>query len=304
MARIWHEQQEDETGEAECRRGEHCQSAERVRGEDGITRRYPALGPRAFCDPDAAIIGSCLRSMPDWHSLLGRMLGTRVTAEVTVRMPFGPSLELRCDVDEIMRCLADAAMTWLERVAALPGIDLSLPYTRTWHEQALGPRAGRLVAYAAVRLAERITALISLGPDISLRPPLVAAAGCGEQDGTDRDSVWLIASGADAGSEFLRLDYLARAALGLTRAPADDLLGVACPHKDCGRQALRRADPPQHPEDTEYFAVCGTCGHLLTESEFRWQCRYLTRFYRNKITPAVAASAGYRSREDALAAIA
>ena len=49
----------------------------------------------------------------------------------------------------------------------------------------------------------------------------VLGTACGGQ-------VDVYAGGVQAGNEFLRLDYLARAAMGITKPPVEVLLGVAC----------------------------------------------------------------------------
>ena len=277
-----------------CGRGQWCSMATRERQPDGTTVREPAKGTRAFCDRDDIIIGSCLRGFPNGYALLDRMLVYRETAEVLVRVPFGPNVAIRVDLDELARLMIDAAMTWLERVAEVDPT-LTAPDTSQWRERSLGPRAGTLLGYAAPRLAERVSALTALAPGPMLRPGLVASIGCGSPLGPAGDTVLVEASGLDAGSEALKLGYLWRSALGLTPAPRDDLLGVDC--ESCGKRSLRRSLPPMHDGDRTYFAECGDCGALFTDQEFRSHSERLVRFYSRRVTPAVLAAAGLRGNE-------
>lgn len=286
--------EEQPQGDRECGRGQWCSMATRERGPDGRTVRTPARTSRAFCDRDDIIIGSCIRGFPDGYALLGRMLGYRQTAEIVVRIPFGPNVAIRTDLDELGRLMVDTAMAWLERVA---GVDptLSAPDTSEWRARSLGPRAGDLLGYAVPRLAERVSALTALPAGPMLRPGLVASIGCGSPLGPEGDIVLIDASGTDAGNEALKLGYMWRSALGLTPAPRDDLLGVDC--EECGRRSLRRALPPMHDGDRAYFSECGDCGALLTDPEFRFWTQRLVRFYSRKVNPFVLAAAGLRGNE-------
>ena len=283
-----------QSGDRDCSRGQWCSMATRERTPDGKTVRTPARTSRAFCDRDDIIIGSCLRGLPDGYALLVRMLGYRETVEVTVRQPFGPSVALRVDLDELARLVIDSAMTWLERVAQIDAT-LTAPDTSEWRERSLGPRAGDLVKFAVPRLAERVSALTALPGEPMLRPGLVASIGCGQPLGKAGDTVLLDASGMDAGNEALKLGYLWRSALGLTPAPRDDLLGVDC--ENCGKRALRRALPPMHDGDKAWFAECSECGALFTDAEFRFWTQRLVRFYSHKVNPYVLAAAGLRGNE-------
>ena len=86
------------------------------------------------------------------------------------RSPFGPSVPIRTDIDELMRLIVDCALSWHERIAAVAG--LSAPDTDSWHRRALGPYAPRLLAASVAVLTApgRVSALIALGPEPMLRP--------------------------------------------------------------------------------------------------------------------------------------
>lgn len=317
-------------GDYPCSRGEWCASATRVRLDDGTTDRAPASTNQAFCPADLDIIGNCIGALPATYARLARAIGDQVTGEVVVRMPFGPSTEIRTDVDEIQRVIADSLMTWLERVAMVDPT-LSPVDTQDWRARSLRRRAGGLVQRASGLLAQRVSVLTALAPEPMMRPALVPSLGCGE---TVADAGWswrrrvaeiaglepgsaewdnlcrvlpaqpddeygqgvlLTASGADAGNELMRLDYLARAALLETNPDTDKLLGVGC--EACGHRSLRRAAPPQHDGDPFFYAACDDCGNLMTDEEFKAWTGFLVRFYARSITPAMLACAGLRGDE-------
>jgi len=321
------ERQADPGGDRECARGEWCSSAVRQRQEDGTTIRCPARGPRAFCDSDARIIEAALRAFPATWARLWPALLDHVTGEILVRIPFGPSVPVRCDVDEVMRAITDCAIAWHERVARVDPT-LTPPDTQEQRARALGRHAQDVVRESARVLRERVSVLTGLQPEPMTRPVLVAAIGCGTPAadpgrgwgervaaaaGLSRGSggwdaavaaatprpapgtVIVEAGGADAGSKVLRLDYLARAVMGETNPDLDKLLGVQC--EGCGHRSLRRAAPPMHEGDQLYFAACDDCHAMFTDEEFRVWLSYLVRFYGRRVTPVMLASAGLRGDE-------
>lgn len=282
-------------GDSDCARGTWCAQATREKQPDGTIRRTPAKTPRSFCAADELILETCLSALPPLYGRLSRALGDHVTSEVLVRSPFGPGVEIRTDVDEIMRAVVDGLMTWLERVSVIDP-SVTAPDTSWWRRKSLGARAGELAAYAVPRLRHRVTALTVLRDEPMLRPAMVAALGCGTVLGSaGEDTVWLSASGADAGNELMRVEYLGRAALGETNPLPVALLGVECP--ECGHRSLRRAAPPQHDGDPVFFASCGDCQALVTDEDYRAWTSRLVRFYSSRVNPYVLAAAGLRGDE-------
>lgn len=253
-----------------CARGEHCASGARERADDGTWHREPALCPRAFCETDRSIIGQCLTAFPALHCRLSALTGTFLTAEVLVRAPFGPSVPLRVDVDELMRLIVDVACSWHERVADVAR--LSVPDTQVTRRIQLGMRAGTLLGPACHILGAHLDTLLGLEHGPVTRP----ASSClsvivpdAEVAGAWSDTVMLMLSGADAGNEIMRLDYLARSALLETEPAPVRLLGVPC--RGCGKAALQRAAPAQHDGDPEFYSVCVLCGDALDDAEYkRW----------------------------------
>lgn len=278
------EASEDDTP---CARGEWCASGAKVRSDDGTTRREPVKTPRTFCRKDETIIAECLAKLPALHGRLHASIGVHVTRDITLRVPFGPSVPLRLDIDEIMRLVVDAVLTWHERVAdtaSLVTVD-----TANWRERSLGMRSGELLPRSVAVLAERIPALLGLEDAVMLRPsasPAARLAYAAQILNVNGETALVMAGGQCAGNEILRLEWLGRAALLETPAPAEKLLGVAC--RECERRALRRAAPPQHDGDPEYESECLYCGDLLAPDEYKEWTALQAAYQRNTATLAAA----------------
>lgn len=280
------EHAERSDGDRPCARDAWCASGSRERNEDGTVTRLPAMGYQAFCPRDRAIVGECLAELPATYARLALALGDHITAEAMIRVPFGPSVPLRTDVDEILRLIIDCAMAWHERVAAVAR--LYVPDTEDWHRRALGPYAPALLAFSAPVLLAHLDALLALAPEAMLRPcasPVTRTARVLSNGG---DTALVEAGGADAGLEVLRLDYLARSAMLETRPSPERLLGVPC--ANCERRALQRAMPAQHDGDPDWYSACSFCGDLMDEPDYRQHCRRYAAFYRDRMTPAMVAS--------------
>jgi hypothetical protein len=274
-----------------CARGQWCARAERTLLEDGTTSRTPAKTYRAFCDTDRAIIGECLEGFPALYARLAGAIGDFVTAEILIRAPFDSSVLLRVDVDGLMRHIVDVACSWHERVAAVAGGGLSAPDTQRTHRVELGARAGTLLPPACEVLGAHLDALLGLQPGEMMRPRVSWLSGVvpdATVHGAWRDSVLLMLGGRDAGSEILRLDYLGRAALLETEPGPERLLGVPC--RGCDRRTLRRAAPPQHEGDTEWFSECTVCRDLLAYDEYAAWVKRNAAFYVTRVTPAQIAA--------------
>ena len=273
-------------GERPCARLEWCSSATRVRQDDGTTVRTPASGPRAFCEADDRIIEAALRAFPSTWARLWPSLLEHVTAEILVRIPFGPSAPIRCDVDEVLRAMVDCALSWHERVAAVAG--LATPDTQEWRRRSLGRRGQAALGESVAVLQERVSVLTGLQGEPMVRPELVALMGCGVPHRVIDGTVLMEADGASAGSEVLRLDYLARAAMGEIEPAPVCLIGVPC--RECQRPALRLAPPAQHDGDTQLYSVCSWCRAAMEEPDYRAWVKSWAAYYRDRVTPAMAAA--------------
>lgn len=297
-----------------CARGEWCASGSRTSGDDGTPARAPADARGVYCAADEAIIRGCLAD-PDGaddltalHARLAVAALSGQRGEVLIHLPFGPSVLLRVDLDELMRYMTDAILHWHERVAGAFGLaDIAAvsglaasgdedPVRR----RELGTRAGKLTAAASPILAAHIGGLLSLpmepaGRTVSpllsvIHPDAIISARLG------RDRLVVALDGAAAGREIMRLQYAARAVLGETELPAVGLLGVPC--RRCtdpearapGPLTLTAAPPPQHDGDPVYKSQCSRCGHLMTAGEYKEWVALNAAWLRSRLTPAQIAS--------------
>lgn len=279
----------ESAGDRPCARGEFCASADRERLDDGTMRRTPAMTYRAFCETDRDLIGRCLSGFPALHERLSRSVGDFLTAEILVRAPFGPSVLIRVDIDGLMRHMVDVACSWHERVAAVAG--LAVPDTQVTRALELSIRSGVLLPPACEVLEPRIDALLALGAGEMMRPRvswLSSVMPDAVVTGAWRDSLRVRLCGADAGNEIMRLDYLGRAALLETEPAPERLLGVPC--RGCDRRTLRRAAPPQHEGDPEWYSECFMCRDLLSADEYAAWVKSNAAFYVTRVTPAQVAA--------------
>jgi hypothetical protein len=274
-----------------CARGEWCARAERSLREDGTTSRTPARSYQPFCHADRAIIGECIAGLPALYGRLAGAIGDFMTAEVLIRAPFDSSVLMRVDIDGLMRHLIDVACSWHERVASIAGGGLSVPDTQQTRRMELGARAGVLLPPACEVLTAHLDALLGLQPGEMMRPQVSWLWGVipdAVVRGAWRDSVLVVLDGRNAGTELLRLDYLGRAALLETEPGPERLLGVPC--RGCDRRTLRRAAPPQHEGDTEWYSECASCRDLMDCGEYAAWVRANAAYYVTRVTPAQVAA--------------
>jgi hypothetical protein len=271
----------------DCARGTWCARAERSLSEDGTTARTPAKTWQAFCSADRTIIGECLDAFPGLYRRLHGAIGDFLTAETLVRAPFGPSVPLRGDVDALMRAMVAVACSWHERVSAVAS--LAVPDTQASRAAELGMRAGQLLARSCPVLSAHLDVMLALEPGEMTRPASSAPL-CPDATvtGSHRDSVTVLLSGADAGNEILRLDYMGRSALLETDPAPVRFLGVPC--RECDRRQLRRHPPPQHDGDPEWWSVCQLCGDLMTFADYRVWTKRNADFYVARVSPAQVAA--------------
>jgi hypothetical protein len=280
----------DEGGDRLCARGEWCASGAKTRRDDGTFTRSPATCTRAFCEKDWSLIARCLSDLPALHGRLHAAIGDHVVREIVLRVPFGPTVPLRLDVDEIMRLIVDCVMTWHERVASDGG--LAQVDSAAWRARSLGMRSGDQLPQSVKILAGHLTTLLGLPASPMLRPsasPAAKAVYAAEIITTAGETALTMAGGDTAGNEILRLDWLGRACLLETSAPVERIIGVPC--KECERRALVRAAPPQHEGDPEFASCCRYCGDLLAPDEYAEWAALNAAYHRNSQTPAQRAAA-------------
>ncbi len=269
-------------GTRDCARGQWCATA--TISPAGVT--IPGRAARAFCETDWQIIGRCLRQdqlpadglqsdLPALARRLASAIGDHVIRETRIRVPFGPSVPLRLDVDAHLRSMASRLASWEKRVTGTAGLQ------DDGHPDFPGlAEASEVIAVSSGRLHTHLTTLLGLQPAemtrwLPLPPPIetvpvVTVAGAGRRG--------VLLSGADAGNEILWMNWLARAILLETPARRELLAGVPC--RQCARLALWRAQPPQHDGDPEYWSECQYCSHRMTRDVYDQWVRANAVYYR------------------------
>lgn len=108
---------DDDTGHP-CSRtpSEFCDGATVTWLDDGTRRRDPASTPRVFCDPCRSRIITCLGELPSAYRRLGAAIGDPPRTGAQHRIPFGPTVLLRAEIDALMRVTAVILHGWEFRV--------------------------------------------------------------------------------------------------------------------------------------------------------------------------------------------
>ena len=237
---------------------------------DGSGRRVPAYGSRAFCERDRGLVAASLDELPGQYAHLHTELGNPAVRAQPVRVPFGPRVPIRVDVEALMRAIHESVTSWHERVAMVAR--LSFPDGRR--------RDGYAVSRAVTILGAHLDAMLALEPEPVTRawdlrtlretPPPDSTPGVVHAVYAE---ICRPLGGGDAGMEIINLRHLCRATLGETKAKPEELLGVPCrdpdPEQSCGLRDLVRAEPPSDPKDPGFYSECRSCGDRMTEKEYR-----------------------------------
>lgn len=257
-----------------CARGQWC-SARTVTVADGERVTGPALGYRAFCDRDWALIGNCLDDLPGLYLKLQAEIAQPVRRQEMLRVPFGPSVPVRLDVDAAMRLTAACLRMWESRVRS--AAKLTPPEGPPGSPEAVRDAARTLHGNLSVLLALQpgwMTRNVSLRPGRHGQPASISETILEEHGddeivrvGADFIGLFVQRDGAAAGLEILHLHYWDRAVLCETPARPEELLGVEC--RACSLLALRRAEPAWHSGDPDYYSECAECGDLMDEDDYR-----------------------------------
>jgi len=168
-------------------------------------------------------------------------------------------------VDALLRLITETLCSWEERVrvvARLTVMDTALSRHR---------RDGFATTQAVTLLGAHLDALLALPPEPMAR---TRPAGLVLED----------LDGAAAGLEVLHLHYRCRSVLGETRAAPQELLGVPC--RVCDMLALRRAEPPAHPDDPSWWSECAGCGDRMREDTYHDWVRLCAAYARQQRIPA------------------
>ena len=278
-------------GQRPCARGRLCASAKNAERPDGTTERIPGFTYQAFCPACTDLIVTALAELPTAWARIEEEYGTPVRrGDQAVRVPFGPSVPIRLDVDALQREAPPVIGAWAARVRSVPGLRLSAP-------QHGSPESAEGFAEACRVLRVHATPLLALAPrwmTRTYRLPLDAETEAligGEEivrAGEDYVSVQVLCDGATAGNEILGLQWRSTAVLGELRAKPQELMGVPCRADgyDCPG-VLVRADPPPDPEDPGFYSVCLKCRDRMREDEYREWVAMCAAYERHRRTVPV-----------------
>ncbi len=259
-----------------CARGSWCAARVVTRDDEDRAIITPAPADRVFCDRDERAVDAALAQLPALTLLLVDALGHPQRGTVKIRVPFGPALPIRVDVDALVRLIVDAVTSWHARIAG--AARLTVPDREQARLKAL--RLGPAIVHDSVPvLRGHLDTVLGLPAERMSRPaPILnvlpggvlpdAVTTTGAFEWAPLDGVW-------AGSEFLRLAELAERAAGTDAPRPERLVGVPCRNVNCDAYALVRAPLPRTPDGVVYWSECSRCGDLMTEVEYRgWTRRY------------------------------
>jgi hypothetical protein len=271
-----------EEGQRPCARGEWCASSA-VITEGGEARREAALGYQAFCPRDRTFVARCLYELPEQYVRLAAELGRPSSGSSVIRIPFGPRVPIRLDIDSLLRLIAESLVSWHERVADIARLDFPLNRASRLRREAVA------VARAELVLSAHLDALLALE---SL--PMSRAWSLRDLDDLPEGATGIVhpvfidatvdLSGADAGLEIISLRHLARAVLGETRARPEELVGVPCrdPDGNCGWRSVYRAELPSREDEPVWWTECARCGDRMDEKTYREWVALCAAYERNR----------------------
>lgn len=270
----------DEEGKRGCARGDWCSSSSLVT-ENGESKRKPERGYQPFCPKDRHLLETDLGQMPAQFVHLAAEIGNPVKNGQMIRMPFGPRIPVRVDIDALMRAVVESLSSWHERVADADSLSYPGAVVSKLQRQMVAVRNAERV------LVHRVEPLLAL----DMQPMWRTLKVTSERDPKGRDSEDAVENvlldGLDAGMEIFTLRYLCRAVLGETKAAPEKLLGVPCRREECDQLALRRAELPSDPKSPVWWSECAVCGDRLTEEEYRdWTVRY-ARWAEGRTVPTL-----------------
>jgi len=161
---------------------ELCDGARMAVQDDGTTRREPARTPRAFCQPCQDRIIGCLRELTSAYERLQDEIGNPVKrTDHAVRVPFGPSVLIRADIDAQMRSMSAVLAGWAARVRSVPGLELSPPEHLPDTREGIAEACDVLAAHPDPLLAlqDGWTARTYMFPPAAEEPPEATCRHCG-----------------------------------------------------------------------------------------------------------------------------
>jgi hypothetical protein len=250
-----------DTAQRECARGQSCtRPVITINGSERT--RTPALTYQPFCPGCETEIAAKLAELPEGWQRMAEGIGDPLTAEVMIRVPFGPSIPLSEYYDALMRATAITLCAWEARVRAQAGLSLRDVFKPINTLEAVTGAAETIGG-------ERLSALLALPPMVMRRTEQFAP-GRRDQPGiipariedeyADAEFIALgidflaygaPRSGVDAGHEILHLHRECQRATGEVAGRPEILDGIPC--RTCETMGLERAQPPSGQPK------CATC---------------------------------------------
>jgi hypothetical protein len=136
---------------------------------DGQKVTSPALTYRAFCDHDRDLAGRCIGEFPAIYARLHAEIGEPAVTGSHLRVPAGPSVPLRLDVDTAMRLAAVMLCTWEARVRRVARL--------TARDPGVAVHSLGAVAQACGTLSGHLDVLLALQPEWMSHPVPLPAGG-------------------------------------------------------------------------------------------------------------------------------
>ena len=131
-------------GQRPCARGKWCASAKNVEQPGGTIERIPGFTYRVFCQPCTDRITDALTDMPGAYVRIEAEYGTPVRRnDQAIRVPFGPSIPIRLDVDALQREAPPSSAAGRPESAASPACSCPTPSTPTRPRRKGSPKRAR-----------------------------------------------------------------------------------------------------------------------------------------------------------------
>jgi hypothetical protein len=279
----------------ECARGKYCAAAKNVEQPDGSILRVPGFTYQVFCQACTGKIVEVLTELPKSFAKLEAEYGSPVRRnDQAIRVPFGPSVPIRLDVDALQREAPPIIGGWAARVRSVPGLQLSpaeySPYSPEGFAEAckvLRIHKDPLFSLQPFKMTRTFRMPVGkpgTEPQAPVAPEIVDQLGDREilHIGLDFVTVQVECDGATAGNEILDLQHHHAAVLNELRVKPQPLTGVPCRADGCGWMTLVRAEPPSNPDDPGYYSICTRCRDRLAEDDYKDWVALCAAYERNR----------------------
>jgi hypothetical protein len=243
-----------------CSRGPYC-SGRRIVTEGSERRIIPARTYGPFCPSCRGLIASCLAELPPAYVRLSEESGEMHRRGTGTHSAFGPRLPFDPSYQELMARIAEALLSFEERVRTVARLSvLDTQLSRRRDQQAAVADAATLLGHA-----DYFSALLALPPEPMMRSV---------PDRSRPDAMELVEmDGKAAGEEILALHRKALLILGEIVRQRELIDGVPC--RRCENISLYRAEPPSDPAKEVLWSECRECHDQMDRKTFEaWAAMY------------------------------